>query len=70
MASPPQPIDPNSIYPLKHFQQVSGLKDQALRTARSRGLQVRRCGNRCFVLGRDFLQYLVEQGGPQPDRGE
>lgn len=43
-----------------------GLGTAALRTARRRGLVVRRIGRRSFVLGRDLLAYLEEHATVVP----
>ena len=51
-------IDSGTVYPLPVFRAISGFSDQALRTARRRGLVVRRAGGRAFILGEDFLRYL------------
>ena len=66
MAEPAQP--PNSIgvisaqaaYSLDQVKQRLGLGTAAIRTARRRGLVVRRVGRKSFVLGKDLLAYLEE----------
>lgn len=46
-----------------------GLGTAALRTARRKGLTVRRIGRRSFVLGRDLLAYLDEHAAVVPANG-
>ncbi len=52
-------IRADSAYPLPFFKRIAGMSDRALRTARRRGLIVRRSGARAFVLGRDFHEFLL-----------
>lgn len=60
-ASPPGGvISANAAYSLEQVRQRLGLGTAALRTARRRGLTVRRVGRRSFILGKDLLQYLEE----------
>ena len=57
-------VSVNDIYPLAEFQDLTGLTDSAMRSARRRGLRVRRCGKRAFVWGQDFLDYLLAESDP------
>jgi hypothetical protein len=60
-ATPPAPggvISANAAYSLDQVKQRLGLGTAALRTARRKGLLVRRVGSRSFILGRDLLDYL------------
>ena len=43
-------------------QQVTGLGKAALRTARGAGLSVRYVGGRGWILGRDWIDYVIEHG--------
>ena len=52
----------NSAYTLDEIKKRLGLGVAAMRTARRRGLKVRRIGRRAFVLGRDILAYLEDDG--------
>ena len=53
------------------FMKHVGLSRHALRTARRRGLRVLRTGGRAFVLGSDFIDYLIRcQDDDQVRRGE
>lgn len=51
-------ISSYEIYTLDEIDRRLGLGKTALRTARRRGLQVRRIGRKAFVLGRDLIDYL------------
>ena len=55
----PGPVEADVLYPLADFKARTGLGEFAMRTARRRGLKVTYAGNRGFVLGRDFLDYLT-----------
>ena len=55
-------ISRDSIYPLDVFMTHSGLSQAALREARRNGLKVRRIGRRSFIVGEDFLKYVMENG--------
>lgn len=52
------PIQSGSTYPLNEFARRAGLGKQALRTARRQGLKVRRLGNRSYVRGDDFHEFV------------
>jgi hypothetical protein len=51
-------IDRHKAYPLAEFARQTGMNKAALRSARRSGLPVRYHGNKGFVLGADFLQWL------------
>lgn len=51
-------ISANAAYSLDQVKARLGLGTAAMRTARRKGLIVRRVGRRSFVLGRDLLDYL------------
>jgi len=53
-------ISADAAYSLEQLRDRLGLGTAALRTARRKGLIVRRIGRRSFVMGRDLLQYLDE----------
>lgn len=60
-ATPPGGVvSANCAYSLEQVKARLGLGTAALRTARRRGLTVRRVGRRSFVLGKDLLTYLEE----------
>lgn len=54
------PIEPQVLYPLEDFEARSGMGKTALRQARRTGLKVRYVGNRGFIFGRDFLNWVDE----------
>ena len=54
------PIAPDVLYPLPELQARSGLGTDAMRTARRQGLLVHYTAGRAFVLGSDFIRYVVE----------
>ena len=58
-------IRSEDIYPLTVFYKLSGLGAHAVRQARRNGLRVREVGNRSYILGNDFYQFLG--GQPQED---
>lgn len=51
-------ISANAAYSLQQVQDRFGLGPGALRTARRKGLLVRRIGSRSFILGKDMLDYI------------
>lgn len=53
-------ISANQAYSLEQVRQRLGLGTAALRTARRKGLIVRRVGRRSFIMGRDLLIFLEE----------
>lgn len=54
----PGQIDEGSLYTLDEIKRRLGLGDWALRTARRRGLVVRRIGTRGYVLGKDMIEFI------------
>jgi hypothetical protein len=44
------------------FLSRTGLGQKSLRKAKAQGLPVRRIGRRCYIIGRDWLDYLARQG--------
>ena len=54
-------ISVDAIYGLDDFMERTGLKRDAMRAARKKGLRVIYRHNRGFVLGRDWLSYLDMQ---------
>ncbi len=54
-------ITRESCYMLSEFQKRTGMKRDAMRTARRAGLKVRYLHGRGFVLGSDWLAYLESQ---------
>ena len=56
------PIDPRLLYPLPYFKNVTGMSDSAMRSARHNGLKIKYAGQRGFVLGKDWIDYVTEHG--------
>ena len=55
-------ISANELYTLEELRARLGLGAAALRTARRRGLKVRRIGRRGYVLGKDIMEYVERAG--------
>lgn len=54
----PGVIRADAAYDLPQVKARVGIGTAALRTARRKGLKVRRLGRKSFVLGKDLLDYL------------
>lgn len=54
-------IEPQTLYSLEEFKQVSGMGNWALRQARKAGLKMLKIGNRKFVKGQAFIDFLDTQ---------
>jgi predicted DNA-binding transcriptional regulator AlpA len=55
------PISPKRLYPLSLLQRQSGLDSEEIRLALRRGLVSHKAGDRVFVLGSDFIHWVVNQ---------
>jgi len=55
-------IAADELLTLAAVKERLGLGVAAMRTARRRGLKVRRIGSLSFVLGRDIIDYVTSQG--------
>ncbi|EDL58368.1 hypothetical protein [Gimesia maris] len=51
-------IEPDTLYSLDQFKQVSGMGNWALREARKAGLKMLKIGNRKYVKGQSFIDFL------------
>jgi hypothetical protein len=51
-------IKGDEAYTLQEFSRRTGFREWGLRALRNRGLPMIRVSGRCFVRGRDFLQFL------------
>ncbi len=58
VADRPGLIDAGSLYTLPEIKARLGLGKAALRTARRRGLVVRKIGRKGYVLGKDVMTYI------------
>lgn len=54
----PGVVNGQEAYTVKEFRARMDLTQSAFDAMRRRGLPVKRCGKRCFVLGRDLLAFL------------
>ncbi len=54
-------ISQDACYTLSELQKRTGLKRDAMRSARKNGLRVIYRHNRAFIMGSDFLSYLAKE---------
>jgi hypothetical protein len=59
-------IDRHKAYPLAEFARQTGMNKAAIRSARRAGLAVRYHGNKGFVLGSDWLDWLATRPTTAP----
>jgi hypothetical protein len=59
--SHPQTISIHESYSLREFRLRTGMGDFAFREARKDGLPVRKVGQKIFMLGSDWLEFLQQQ---------
>ena len=62
-------INPDELYTLTAFKRRLGVADATLRTARRAGLKVHYLHKQGFILGRDWIEYVVNSG-PNASRGQ
>jgi len=62
----PRAIDRNRAYPLADFARLAGMNKASIRSARRGGLAIRYVGNRPFVLGSDWLDWLATRPTTAP----
>ncbi|GAA4445453.1 hypothetical protein [Novipirellula rosea] len=62
-------INPEELYTLAAFKQRLGVADATLRTARRAGLKVHYLHKQGFILGKDWIDYVVNSG-PNVSRGQ
>lgn len=55
------PIRSDHAYSLRDFSRRTGLGRNGLRTARKKGLPIRKCGRNRYVLGADWHEFLRNQ---------
>lgn len=61
------PIRPDEQYPLEVLERHAGQGRAAMRQARRNGLRVTYVSGRCYVLGRDWMDYCDQQGKASKD---
>lgn len=59
--STPGVIERFAVYTLAEFKRRTRMADWAIRTARRNGLVIDSCGNRRFIRGTSFEQYLAKR---------
>jgi len=59
-------VRPEELYPLSVFQKRFGIGECTLRSARSAGLVVRYIHKRAYLLGRDWIQYILKNASSEP----
>jgi hypothetical protein len=62
-------IRADEAYTLEEFKRRVGKKDAAFRSSRRAGLRVLQEGKQRYVLGRDWIDYLLKTAG-HPDGAE
>ena len=55
-------VDPERLYTLDAFKEAMNLGKAALQRARRRGLKVLYVGNKAYILGADYIQYVRDVG--------
>jgi hypothetical protein len=58
-----EPIRPDELYPRPLFLQKLAITEATLRSARRRGLRTYRVHGRSYVLGKDWIDYVIGQVG-------
>ncbi len=61
------PIRIDEVYTLADFQRRTGLGRNGMRTARKRGLPVRQCGRKKYVVGAEWVSFLQGNGDQTTD---
>ena len=61
----PASIEPDVLYRLDELQRRCGLAKHGMRMARRAGLKVSYLHRRCFVLGRDWIDYVQSHGAAE-----
>jgi hypothetical protein len=56
------PIEPHVLYPIEELKARSGMGTTAMRSLRREGLNVRYAAGRAYVLGRDFIEHVMQHG--------
>lgn len=62
-------IKGDAVYTLQEFENRTGLKRHAMRTARQNGLKVVHAHGRVFIHGRAWLDYIAKCSGGDDEGG-
>jgi hypothetical protein len=54
-------IKDDEAYTIQEFSKRTGFREWALRSLRNKGLPMIKVSGRCFIRGRDFLQFLDQE---------
>jgi len=68
-AAIPGVIKPDEFYTLDELKRRLRFRDAALRAARRQGLRVYRVHGRGFVLGQDWIDYVLKAHGREETNG-
>ena len=71
VSGPSAAIHADAVYSREHFLRIVPIGDGGFRAARRNGLRVHYAHGSCFILGRDWLQYVSEMPteAPGPKQG-
>ncbi len=61
------PIHADAVYGFEQFQKRTGQGRTALRSFRMQGLRVIRAGNRRYILGSDWIEFLKQHASRSVD---
>lgn len=61
-------IDPAQLYTITAFKRRLGIRDATLRAARRAGLRVNYVHKQAYILGEDWISYVLQAGGSRNDR--
>ncbi len=62
-------ITPDELYTLRTFKRRLEISDHTLRAARRNGLRVRYLHKQGYILGRDWIEYVLSSTTNQEDNG-
>ena len=60
-------IHADAVYGFEQFQKLTGQGRTALRSFRMQGLRVIRAGNRRYILGSDWIEFLKQHASRSVD---
>lgn len=61
-------IDPASLYTITAFKRLLGIRDSTLRAARRAGLQVHYKHKQAYILGAEWISYVISSDASSVDR--